>query len=119
MTDSEKRNALQEEEFYIKNLLKLKAERPELRIVPMVDGEIVADSDNGYWMGSWGDSKIVKVHDGSERWYTYDDRDMEETLIDAYGYDWYDKAAEEELKPAYDRLKWEEVIVVYIELPIE
>ena len=38
----------------VKNLLELVKENPDLPIVPMVDGEIVAGDDFATWMGTWG-----------------------------------------------------------------
>jgi len=33
-------------------------ENPDLPVVPMVDGEIVAGDDHGYWQGAWGYARV-------------------------------------------------------------
>ncbi|MGL6017020.1 MAG: hypothetical protein ACRCZU_13255 [Selenomonadaceae bacterium] len=45
----------------VNSLLKLIAENPELRIVPMVDSEIVADDNHSRWSGSWGISSVDEM----------------------------------------------------------
>ena len=42
----------------ITELLRLIKENPDLPILPMVDGEICAGDDYGYWSGSWGTARV-------------------------------------------------------------
>ena len=72
----------------IEKLLNLVRENPDLPIVPMVDGELVADTD-GYWMGKWGKCEIGEYYLGEEKVHFKDD-DMEmfcaiwsDTIMDA------------------------------------
>ena len=100
-------------------LFRLMQEFPELPVVPMVDGEIVADDTYTYWLGSWGPAEIRDYVVGNERLYFYQGTsdDKEEVLNDTLGgQDWYD-ATDEEVQEAYEKIPWIKAIVVYIDLP--
>lgn len=105
----------------VKNLMKLIKEKPKLRIVPMVDSEIVGD-DYSYWAGSFGDARLEEIWVDDERIY-FKDEDFEDLVEKKRD----NMADEEEFKNLTDEefdkyaenyvenLKWEEVIVVNIE----
>ena len=103
----------------LEQLLDLIKENPHLPIVPMVNSEIVADDGYAYWLGSWGTASIEKYYHGEERIYFYNERDMEDVLVETKGWDWLDTSSEEEDLEAYRSQPWIECIVVYIELPEE
>lgn len=103
----------------LQKLIDIIKQNPDLRVVPIVDSEIVASENYGYWVGSIGKSKVTNIHYGEERYYLGED---EEELIEEYMDANYEsplsdeeleKQAEEEIK----NYKWEKVIVVYIDLP--
>ena len=110
----------------VNSLLKLIAENPELRIVPMVDSEVVCDDGHNWWQGSWGKSEIDEIYIGDEQIYfkSLDCEDLEQDYIDEICFDdKYKNLPDEEFgkKAAkhVNRLPWEKVIVVRINLPEE
>lgn len=108
---------------YIKDLLELVKENPDLPVVPMVDSEVVAD-DYGYWMGRWGHCKKTKMYSGRERVHLYNDDDEEDVLSDLEGCKYYETIdgrdicdlSDDEWKSIYEGLPWVDCIVVYIVL---
>lgn len=102
---------------HLAQLLDLMKQNPHLPIVPMVDSEVVADDTWGYWMGSWSTATVDKYYNGDERIYFYDERDMEDLLVEVKGWDWYDDASDEDLLEVYRALPWVKCIVVYITTP--
>lgn len=99
------------------HLFDLIQQNPTLPIIPMVDHEIVADDTWGYWMGSWGHAAVEHCYHGEERIYFYDEKDMEDLLVEVKGWDWLDTSSEEEDLKVYRELPWIKCIVVYIDLP--
>lgn len=98
-------------------LLELVKENPELPIVPMVDGEIVAGDDFGTWMGAWGNSRVDS--------YIIDDHGMVLFKSDDDVFDVLERCLPEavfetlpekeaECRPVYDALNWTKAIVVDI-----
>ena len=59
-------------------------ENPELRVVPMVDQQVVDSDDYCYWMGSFGEPRIDYIWSDDERIYfmDYDFDDVVEKKID-------------------------------------
>ena len=105
----------------VENFLKLVQENPDLRIVPMVNEEIVADDSNTWWIGEWGHSEINEIYRGREYIHFKDD-DQEDTLIDMVGCpyattkdgrDIYE-LSDEDWDALFNSIEWEKVIVVYI-----
>jgi len=102
----------------IQALLKLIAENPDLRIVPMANYEIVADDNCAYWMGKWGKSSIEWIYSKEKRLYikSMDDEDLAQEIIDDMPINTIlDKKAEKIAMEKVDELPWEKVIIVYIE----
>lgn len=95
-------------------------ENPDLPIVPMVDGEIVAD-DCGYWLGSWGRADVDEyfISERAERVFFKSDDDVFDVLERHLPDEEFEKLpeAEEECRPFYDALPWTKAIIVYINLP--
>lgn len=102
----------------ITHLLKLIEENPELKIVPMVDYEIVASDDFNSWLGGWGKAEIDEVYSDDERIYfrSEDEEDLVERLADCIDED-VDDEAWKELENQVKSYEWKKVIVVRIELP--
>lgn len=107
----------------IDKLLKLHQEHPDLPIIPMVNGEVVADDTHSYWKGEWGRCEKTFIYQGREAIHFADD-DLVDVLMDIagcrYGYDEHGRDVEEfdeaEAMEVYHALPWVECIVVYITL---
>lgn len=106
---------------YVDEFLKLVKENPDLTIVPMVDGEIVADDCYRWWMGSWGHSEITEYYLGREKVHFKDD-DEEDVLNDMVGCQ-YGKTkdgrdiyelSDDDWNKEYKNIPWTKAIVVYI-----
>lgn len=98
-------------------LLQLSLENPELPVIPMVNSEVVADDMCANWLGSWGVAEVTKYLCGRERVYFYDEHDMEETLLEFAGDEWYEKSTPEMDLEKYRSLAWVDCITVYIDTP--
>ena len=106
---------------HIQNLIRLATENPTLKIVPMVNYEVVADDGYCYWAGSWEKAYIDEIYVSDERIYfkSNDAEDLEQEYIDNNCDD--DNTPEEiifkKAKEYVEELPWEKVIVVYINTP--
>lgn len=104
----------------ITELLRLIKENPDLPILPMVDGEICAGDDYGYWNGSWGTARVdeflISKHNGSIHFKSDDDvfDVLERNLTDEE----FEKLpeTESECRPYFDALPWKKAIIVFIEM---
>lgn len=108
-----KETEIQQENF--KNLLKLIQENPDLKIVPMVDTEVVANDGFGWWVGFWGKAELGEIYTSDERIYIKDNdyEDLVDEYIDKSFEDVTDKEIEIAEK-AIDKLNWIKVILVHI-----
>lgn len=101
-----------------KELFRLMQENPDLPVVPMVDGEIPGDS-SGYWMASWGASRIDEylLCEQAERVAFKSDNDVFGDLEDYLSYEEFENLPENEseCRVVYDSLPWKKAIIVYIE----
>lgn len=102
---------------YIKQLLDLIQQRPELPIIPMVDYEVVCGDESSRWMGSFGSAEVTKYVCGEEHIFFYDESEMEPALREIVGDDWYDASNEENDLEKYRSLAWTECIAVDINTP--
>lgn len=109
----------------IRDILTLIAEHPELPILPIVDGQIVADDCCSYWSGSWGRAEIKKVCIARERSVFWEDEDLDSTFEDC-GFDYEECGITDDTSRGEDEaimvkrlemLDWLTCIVIYIELP--
>lgn len=96
------------------HLLDLIKENPHLPIVPMVDSEVVADTDYSWWRGCWGHARVDKYYESDEGIYFYDENDIESLIEDVMGWDWYENKTDDEALEAYRNLPWVKCIVVNI-----
>lgn len=102
----------------ISELLELIKENPDLRIVPMVDTEVVASDDYGWWIAEWGKASVEEIYCDDERIYIRSND--EDTLIENLV--WNDEfinglSEEEAIKKAENEVKnyeWEKVVAVKI-----
>lgn len=104
----------------LEKLIELSKENPELPIVTMVEAEIVAGDDFGYWLGSFGFCEVGEVYYSEERVYLDRDDWSEDYADQIYDLPEYvnmpDKEFEEMLDKKADEL-FEPAIIVYIQLP--
>lgn len=108
-------------------LLNLIKENPDLRILSMVDYEVVASDEFASWAGSFGESKVDYVWNDGERIYfkSNDEEQLIENEIDDIENEtqlfheshpmW--RTIEDRAKERVNRYQWEKVIVVWIGLP--
>lgn len=102
----------------VMNLLTLIEQNPDLRIVPMVETEVVADDGWAWWIASWGSASVEEIYNDDERVYirSEDEDELVERLADTIEFT-EDLHDEEALKRAEDEVKnydWEKVIAVKI-----
>lgn len=109
---------------YVTELLQLAQENPHLRIMAMVDSEIVADDGYAWWAASFGKAEVTQVWCDNERLYIRSED--EDTLIERYCDDNFDDEehkgmSDDELdtlaKAAVAAYEWETVIAVKINTP--
>lgn len=99
----------------IRKLLKLAKENPELKIIPMVDSEVIESDDYNCWAGEWSCAEIDECYCDDERIY-FKSTDYEE-LVDEYIDNLTEdsnEVVEEHAKKIVDKLPWEKVIAVHI-----
>ena len=104
--------------------IELLKQNPTLPVVPMVEGEVVADDMYSYWLGSWGTSEVTEYYVGNEKVHFKSD-DIEDVLCDMAnckcgcdkdGNDIYD-LPDEKWDELYQSIPWTKAIVVYIGTP--
>ena len=106
-----------------KKILNLINENPELAVIPMINNEVFG-SEEGYWMATFGKCEITEctsvLMNGKERVCLKDD--IEE--IKNYFYQQIagndNLEAAEKIKIVSEKLqmlKWNKVIIIYLELP--
>lgn len=111
----------------VKTLLDLVKENPDLRILPMVDYEVVGGDDYSNWGGSFGKAEIDYTWNNGERihFMSHDFEELIENEVERL-----DNAAqvfsekhplwrsnEERAEKMVKNLDWEKVIVVQIDTP--
>ena len=109
----------------VTEILNLMNDYPELPVLPMVGGEIVADDSYAYWTASWGDAEAKKLCIYDERVIFLDEDYLWETAEELnLDYDVLgltdeipDDEATKKLREILDSLDWLEAIVVYINTP--
>ena len=103
-------------------LLQLIKDNPDLPVVPMVDGEVVADDSYQYWLGHWGRAEVTEYYCGREKVHFKDYDDEEDVLMDMEGCKYYcdpqgrdiTELSDEEWDELYKSIPWTKCIVVYI-----
>lgn len=97
----------------IKRFVELVRENPDLRVIYMVNSDVVQDDCGEYWMGNCINVNIDyyiddEVHGLALIRSYYDDCDVYELF---YG---NTDCTDEHIKEEVDKLSWEKVIVVWI-----
>lgn len=110
---------IEKQQEYIKTLLELAKENPELEILPLVDTECVHSDDFCWWIAEWGFAKVDEIYRAEERVYCkshdYDtlfDETMDEIADGGNCTDELD--LEIQAKARVDGYEWEKVITVRI-----
>lgn len=103
----------------VQSLLNLIKENPELKIVPMVDTEIVADDGYSSWLGSFGKAEIDQIWNSGERIFfkSQDEEELVQNILDEIPLEIDDATAERTANDIVEKYEWEKVIVVWIGLP--
>lgn len=105
----------------IRKLVRLIEENPELEVLPMVEGEVVAENIDSSvrWMATVGDSEIREFILGEDKIYFKEEYvdGIEEMLVDVTGNSKFYNESEEVCLDAYASLPWERVIVIDINTP--
>jgi hypothetical protein len=105
----------------VAELLNLIQDNPDLLILPMVDGEVVAGDDFSNWAGSFGSSEVDYIWNNEEKIH-FRSTDFEElvekeiTRLEYVGKHW-NRTVEEQAEKNINDLEWQKVIVVQIGLP--
>lgn len=99
-------------------LLQLILENPDLRVVPVVDTQIVADDGYAWWSASWGGASVDEIFEEDESFYIRS-IDEEELINDAIENSAYNLLRTDEENEAWGKgvvnaYEWEKVIIVYI-----
>ena len=112
-------------DYITKELIQLIKENPDLPVVSMVSGNIVADDSYAYWLGSFARCDIDEYM--IDDWYgdgcvRFKSDDEEDTIIEGIAeYKYGDCTDDDNWKRAKEFLKtlWKKAIIVYIEAPNE
>lgn len=104
----------------LKELIKLMQDNPTLRVVAMVNSDVVADDGYGWWIGNFGEVSLEEIYSTEYKIYikSEDEEELLEEIVESYdteldlSSDHIYKKAEEDL----NKLNWEKVIVVNITL---
>lgn len=110
------------ERNYREELFKLMQENPELPVVPMVDGEVVAGDEYARWIGAFGKAEVREY--AIDEWYGdslvrfRDDSGAEESLIEGIAEVKYG-GTESDYEKAKNEAEalWTKAIIVNIDLP--
>ena len=117
-----KSTTLQKQKERLDTLFSLINKHPELRIVPMVATEIIADDGFSSWMAGWGKAEIEHIYVADERIYfkSEDEDEIGENIffhLEENNPSWSKEYVLEQTELKEKEIPWEEVIVVHITLP--
>lgn len=108
----------------INELIKLISENPTLRVLPIVDSEVVGDDYHTSWLGKFGEVKLDYSWQDDERIYfkSIDEEELVDNKLEIleFNEDLKNKSIKELSKIAMqevNNLEWEKVIVVNITTP--
>lgn len=108
----------------IEHLLSLIKENPDLEIMPLVDSEIVAGDDCGWWVADWGKARVDHYWYDDERAYAKSedfDRMVEDKCDLLYGDPDYADLSDDDFRKKIEEMiegyDWQKVIFVKIVLP--
>lgn len=97
----------------IEKLTELVKDNPDLRVVYMVDSDVVQDDFHGYWLGRNTSINVDSILDDDLRERVWirsidDDYDIYESFLED------EDCTNEHIKEEVDKLPWKKVIVVWI-----
>lgn len=104
----------------IEGLLELIKANPDLRVIPMVETDCVADDCCAWWVASWGKATVEEIYFNDERERVYIKDEDYDSLVDEeygkfFGIDIDDETAMKLAQEKVDAYPWEKVIAVKIE----
>lgn len=121
MSKSDKEIQIQKEN--LNKLIALMQENPTLRVVPMVDSNIVGEDGFAWWLGSFGESEIEYLWSDNERVYfkSNDEEDLVNSLLEDMDTEGIlinlsDDELLERAEHTIEKLDWEKVIAVQIDV---
>ena len=105
---------------YFDELVELKNEHPDFKIIPRVEAQVVQD-DWGFWDGKFDHSEVNAYYYGNKRTHFKTDN-IKDVLKDMkgckYGHDFQgrdiNKLSEEEQQNIFNSLPWRDCIIVNI-----
>ncbi len=117
-------NKIEQQKENLTKLMELVKENPDLRILPVVECEVVGD-DSGLWIGGWDAAEIDEVYmdDAREQFFlkSWGFEDVVENKLDSLPAEEVEGLTEEEIYALAEKkaetLQWEKVIVVKITTP--
>lgn len=108
----------------LNQLLKLMQDNPTLRVVPMVDSDVIGSDDYSSWIGKFGKSEVEEILSSDDRIYfrSSDTEELVDEFLENSDNDnlFNGLSDEESLKLAekhIDQLGWEKIISVRIHTP--
>lgn len=114
-------NNLEQQQKNVEQLLTLIKENPTLRIMPMVDSEIVAGDDFSWWVASWGAAEVDETYSDDEyqRLRSVDEEELIDLEYDNLADETHltDEEARELAQKIVADYDWEKVITVHIHTP--
>ena len=100
----------------ITSVIEMIQQYPDLPVICMVSSEVVAEDSWSRWLAKVGDVYRAKIWIGEERVYFYNERCVDEDVINDPDCIYPEmELTEERAKEVYDGLPWEECIVLNID----
>lgn len=110
------------------NLSKLMWDNPNVKVIPMVHTEVVADDCYSSWAGSFGEPRLDEVYNEDERIYfrSEDEDELTDRLYDEldakYNFDlqknFTSEEIEELLRVEVNNVEWEKAIIIPVVSPV-
>ena len=112
---------MQKQQNHMDQLLALAKENPSLRIVPMIQTDVVASDEFTWWIGGFGNSSIEEIYDDGEQIHIRsigEENLIEEIMLQSGDYlVGKDDELYAEAQVIVNDYPWEKVIAVKIGLP--
>lgn len=101
---------------YLRELLHLVEENPDLPVIPMVECEVVPDDGCERWISSFGAARVTEYIQGKEYTHFRDTSDVEDVIADVFDKQFFAKLTDQGAKVLFETLEWKQVIVVNIDM---
>lgn len=109
---------IEQQKEKLRTLLELIEQNPDLRILPMVESQVVAEDGYSWWSAEWGNARIEEVYGTDERVYirSDDEEELVEELTwnEAFIIGLSETEAIKKAEEIVANYKWEKVIAVAI-----